>query len=726
MYIQLISIHGLVRGSDIEMGRDGDTGGQVRYVIELAKTLGTMDAVEQVDLFTRQIRDKRVSPDYGEAIEELGPKARIVRLPCGGGRYIRKEKLWPFLDDFVDAMVTFTRAEKRIPTVVHGHYADAGYVAREVASAFGVPFYFTGHSLGRDKLAYLEGQGQSIEQIDREFNMKRRIEAEERCLATADRVVTSTRHERDTQYGRYDAGQTPQFEIIPPGTELDRFFPYYDYELASDQIDEASKQARMRMSRELNRFHFQPDKPIVLALCRPDRRKNINALVQAYGEDKELQSMANLAIFAGIRSDIEEMEEGEREVLTDMLLMMDRYDLYGRMAIPKKHESHRDVPELYRLVASKHGVFVNPAHVEPFGLTFIESSAVGLPFVGTHNGGPQDIRENCESGLLVDVLDHAALADAIKKLLTDRELWDQCSNNGVNRVREHYSWEVHCQKYIESIQEVVDALPAPSFHISRDSEAPAKRLAALDSFLITDIDNTLLGDEDALHRLKDLMAANREHLGFGVASGRYLEMVLEVLEDHDIPPLDLIISSVGAEIYYGPRYTLDKGWASHLRSKWRPERVHEAMDALPFVSLQEDEKTQREFKISYDLDEHMDPEEAIPLIHTALSKAKVAYSLIFSHGSFVDILAHRASKGKAVRYISTKWNIPLERIATAGDSGNDRDMLTGQTAGIVVGNYSTELESLHRSSARIYFANAHHADGIIEGLHHFDIVNHGG
>jgi len=100
MYIQLISVHGLIRGHEIEMGRDADTGGQVRYVLDLARTLGQFEQVEQVDLFTRRIRDKRVSADYEKPIEELGPKARLVRLPCGGGRYIRKEKLWPHLDDF--------------------------------------------------------------------------------------------------------------------------------------------------------------------------------------------------------------------------------------------------------------------------------------------------------------------------------------------------------------------------------------------------------------------------------------------------------------------------------------------------------------------------------------------------------------------------------------------------------------------------------------------------
>ena len=87
MYIQMVSVHGLVRGENIEMGRDADTGGQVRYVIELARTLGQHEAVDQVDLFTRRIRDKRVSPTYSQEIERLGPKSRLIRLPCGGGRY---------------------------------------------------------------------------------------------------------------------------------------------------------------------------------------------------------------------------------------------------------------------------------------------------------------------------------------------------------------------------------------------------------------------------------------------------------------------------------------------------------------------------------------------------------------------------------------------------------------------------------------------------------------
>jgi sucrose-phosphate synthase len=723
MYIQLISIHGLIRGEEIEMGRDADTGGQVRYVIDLARTLGQIEEIEQVDLFTRRIRDKRVSSDYEKPFEELGPKARLVRLPCGGGRYVRKERLWPHLDDFVDAMISFTRREGRIPTIVHGHYADAGYVANEVASAFAVPFVFTGHSLGRDKKAYLESQGWSDDAMEKEFRIQHRISMEERALASASLVVTSTRHERDTQYARYDNGNKPRFEIIPPGTGLDRFFPYYDYELAPDRVPEVYKQARMSMLAELDRFHFVRDRPLILAMCRPDKRKNIGAIIEAYGRDKELQGLANLAVFAGIRKNIADMPDNERQVLMDILLAMDQFDLYGKMAVPKRHDSEREVPELYRLAASNRGVFVNTAFVEPFGLTYIEASACGLPFVGTENGGPQDIVENCQSGILVDVEDHEQVAAAIKKLLTDGTLWERCSNNGINRVRQYYSWDRHCERYLEAVKEIVESSPESHFAWQKSEEAPGRRLSKVSSVLMTDIDNTLLGDDDALARLLEVVKDERNSLAFGVASGRHLGAVLEVIEAHHIDTVDVIVSSVGAEIYYGPERTFDKGWASHLRYRWNRERIESVLKPFEYLYMQSDEETQREFKISYDLNtEAIHPDVALPQIREALYKAGVPHTLIFSHGIFVDILPQRASKGKAVRYLSNKWNVPLERIATAGDSGNDIDMLRGRTAGIVVGNYSQEMEPLRDGDSRVYFAKGCYAEGILEGLRHYGLI----
>src|SRR5690554_2183273 len=40
--IAMLSIHGLIRGSDLELGRDADTGGQTKYVVEMTRALGEM------------------------------------------------------------------------------------------------------------------------------------------------------------------------------------------------------------------------------------------------------------------------------------------------------------------------------------------------------------------------------------------------------------------------------------------------------------------------------------------------------------------------------------------------------------------------------------------------------------------------------------------------------------------------------------------------------------
>jgi len=720
MYIQLISVHGLVRGTNIEMGRDADTGGQIRYVLELAKTLAKFEAVTQVDLFTRRLKDKRVNELYSQEIEPLCDKARIVRLPCGGPKYMRKEKLWPYLDEFVDGMISFTRKEGLTPAVVHGHYADAGYVGRHVAGVFDAPFIFTGHSLGKDKLKGLLERNWTVEQANKEYHIEHRIAMEHSCLYEADLVITSTRHERENQWGAYDPAGDQYFEVIPPGTDLDRFFPYYEYDMPGASIDERFKQARAKMRHELGRFFFSTEKPIILSLCRPERRKNIGALIEVYGSDKELQMMANLAVFAGIRDDIEQMPDGEQEVLTDILLLMDRYDLYGKMAIPKWHDSEFEVPELYRYVAAHRGVFCNIAFTENFGLTAIEAAACGLPFVATENGGPQDIVENTKSGILVDVADYGQIADALKKLLSDKEVWGEHSTHGINLVREFYSWERHCEQYLEAIKKVVvSPAKTPS---AAGRQATGQRMASIEKLLISDIDGTLLGDDDAFERFKEVMREHHGRIAFGIASGRALNLVEEVVGSLDLE-IDVIISSVGAEIYYGPERSFDKGWAAHLRHKWKPDVIREALEKLPYLSLQEADHAQREFKISYNLDDHVDGEEAQAEIRETLTKAKAPHQLIFSHGAYVDILPHRASKGKAIRYLSGKWNLPIENIATAGDSGNDLDMLSGATAGIVVGNYTDELEPLRKSrTSRVYFAEAHCAGGIIEGLEHFGFV----
>ena len=108
-YIQMFSLHGLLRAENLELGRDADTGGQIGYVIDLARQLSTTDDVGHVDLFTRLIGDKQVSSDYANPVEVVNDKLRIIRIQCGGRKYMRKELLWHHLAEYVDKTIKFIK-----------------------------------------------------------------------------------------------------------------------------------------------------------------------------------------------------------------------------------------------------------------------------------------------------------------------------------------------------------------------------------------------------------------------------------------------------------------------------------------------------------------------------------------------------------------------------------------------------------------------------------------
>ncbi|HMA84978.1 MAG TPA: HAD-IIB family hydrolase [Desulfosalsimonadaceae bacterium] len=717
LYIQMFSIHGLVRSENLELGRDADTGGQVKYVIELANQLSEREEVRQVDLFTRQIKDKKVSEDYGKAIEKINDKFRIARIRCGGLKYIRKELLWPHMDEYVDKTVKFIKKENQVPDIVHGHYADAGYVAMELAKIFGLPLVFTGHSMGRSKFQKLLNDGMTEDDIIKKYKIDHRIAVEEEVIKSADLIITSTNQEIDEQYKQYDNSEIPEYRVIPPGIDIQRFYPYYHDRLPESEKSEIELYSQASVLRELDRFLMYPDKPLVLALSRPDKRKNISGLVQAYGEDQELQTMANLAIFAGIRKDIDKMEENESDVLTRMLLMMDKYDLYGKMAIPKKHDIEYEVPELYRIAAEKRGVFVNPALTEPFGLTLLEASATGLPIVATKDGGPYDIISNCENGILVDPTNPKDITEALKTIITDYERWTQYSKNGIMNVRKYYTWESHAATYMEAVSHIESKA---DFAAEKERAATpiGKRLACLNRFLITDIDNTLIGESNGhLPELIDLLEENKSKMGFAVATGRTASSARDILGRHNVPMPDIVISSVGTEIYYGSDLRYDRGWETHIANQWDREKIVELLSKFDFLEYQA-EDAQRPFKVSYDMDPGKD---RLAKVHDVLLKNKCRYTLIYSHEKHLDIIPYRASKGKAIRYLSYKWEIPLNNLIICGDSGNDEEMLRGEPRGVVVGNYSPELDTL-KGAKNVYFAKQPCAGGILEAIRKYQFI----
>jgi sucrose-phosphate synthase len=297
LYIALISLHGLIRGEEPELGRDADTGGQVLYVLDLARALAEHPDVSRVELMTRQILSTNVDHRYGEHLEQIADRAWIVRLPFGPHRYLYKEHLWPYLPQFVDNALIHFREIGRVPDVVHSHYADAGVAGERLSRLISAPLVHTGHSLGRVKQQRLLEKGLTQEVIEERYHMSRRIEGEERVLERANLIITSTQQEVDEQYGMYPGIARKRMTVIPPGVDLGRFRPPRRGEV-------------FKVAREIDRFLEKPKKPIVLAVQRPDERKNLETLIRAYGENEALRELANLVLLIGTRDDINEVPKG--------------------------------------------------------------------------------------------------------------------------------------------------------------------------------------------------------------------------------------------------------------------------------------------------------------------------------------------------------------------------------------------------------------------------------
>ena len=717
LYIQLFSPHGLIRYNDPEIGRDKDTGGQVKYVLELLENLSAHPQVKSVELFTRRIVDKRVSSSYAEEVEVVNEKARIIRISCGGNIYRPKESLWSYLDEFVDKTIRFIGKQDEPPDVVHGHYADGNYIAGELSEAFGIPFLCTAHSLGRNKKNILIQQGYTAEKINDVFNMDTRIATEEKTLEASDIIIVSTNYEIVSQYSLYQNEKLGRFEVIPPGVNGDIFYPFYRLDMPSFKMSIEQEQALYRINSEIERFLFSPEKPLIVSIGRADKRKNFETIIQAYGRDKELQVMANLAIFAGVRKDISKMPPDEQELLTNLLLMLDKFDLYGKMAIPKKNDPRLEVPEIYRVAARKKGVFVNATPGENFGLTIVEAAACGLPVVASPTGGPKEIISNCENGLLVDVDDHAAIADALKKIIAYQNIWETYSSNGIRATNHLYSWKAHTSKYVDLVEGIFksdDEVDYPFTHKS----AYAKKLVNAPLMIIADLDGTLVDGKvsEGLNEFTAWVNAQEGNVIFGVASGRNREITANVFSKFDLPSPDVIICSAGSEIYYTPKFVPDKGWHSYIDYLWEKDKIQSALSGFPLLRLQEPQ-AQWPFKLSYYVEDSFDRDD-LAEIYRVLDEQKLRAKILLTENRFLDILPSRASKGGAVRYLSYKWNVPQERFITAGNSGNDVDMLVGKMKGIVVSNYSPELEDL-RKNRSVYFAKSSYAKGVLEGIRHY-------
>lgn len=446
LYIQTHSIHGLFRSENLELGVDEDTGGQIVYVLELAKNLGRLEEVDRVDIITRWIYDTE-HPGYSDKKEKVSDNVFIRRIECGPEKYIKKVDLWPYIDEFVENTKKFINETGRKPDILHSNYADAGLVCYKLSKDLNIPQVHTGHSLGKPKMKKLGVTDENFEEYNEIYHFDKRLDAELKTIHNSSAIIASTEEEIEEQYGEYDVKNWDKFVVIPPGVPTDKFHP------PEENPDEKAEKTLQVFENCINQGTRSPDKPIIGILTRLDERKNVHGFLEGYSGDKELQELANVLIFTNTLRGTEETQH----VIERINEIMREGDLYDKVALPGiKIDYETEVPIFYRFLARNDGVFVNPSMFESFGITILEGSACGVPVVATKYGGPSETIRDRVNGVLADTKDSDDIAKKTKLLLQDRDLYNKISENAVENVRENYSWERKAERYLEVFEGCIE------------------------------------------------------------------------------------------------------------------------------------------------------------------------------------------------------------------------------------------------------------------------------
>ena len=434
-----------------------DFGGQLVYVKQVALAMGELG--HQVDILTRLIQDPEW-PEFDGLYDAFpnAPNVRIVRLRAGPDRFLRKELLWPHLvRDWVPNIIDFYQAQGEFPQAFTAHYGDGGLCGALLRNELGIPFTFTAHSLGAQKMDKLDVSAGNLAEMDEYYHFGRRLVAERLSMNHSAVNITSTTQERYIQYshsayrGAVDWTDDSRFAVIPPGVNMDLF----------DKDSRCEGESRVREHiREMLERDLDPDRvafPCIVAASRLDPKKNHLGLVQAFARSPQLRETANLVIITGSLDDplsgYEDAGGTEREVLDQLFEVITQQDLRGQISI----FALRGQDELgagYRYFAGKGSVFALTALYEPFGLAPLEAMAAGMPAVVTKFGGPSEslLKGDQEFGLLVDPSDHEEVSTALYSLLANDKKWARYAEAGYQRVQTRYLWQRTAEGYLEEIR----------------------------------------------------------------------------------------------------------------------------------------------------------------------------------------------------------------------------------------------------------------------------------
>lgn len=463
MHIGFLNPQGNFDSGNSHITKHPDFGGQLIYVKQVAIAIAEMG--HQVDILTRQIIDPEW-PEFAETFETYPgiENVRIIRLPAGPKEFLPKEFLWPHLiSDWVSNILKFYQQQGGLPDAMTAHYGDGGLCGVLIEQETGIPFTFTAHSLGAQKMDKLEVTPENLTEIDKQFNFKYRILAERLSMNRSAINITSTRQERFEQYshrvygGAVDVDNDNRFAVIPPGAD----FSIFGAKALSENEEATYQLIQERLARDI--AEPRRDLPVIIASSRLELKKNILGLVQAFAINPTLQERANLVLLTGGLDDPlreETSEDMTEEVLAPIREVIKENDLWGKIsAFGLLDQSQESLAAAYRFMVKRRSVFALTALYEPFGLAPLEAAVAGLPVVATQNGGPSEsLRQgNKEYGVLVDPEDPADIGRGLERLLCDANEWEYFARAGQQRVLKMYSWESTAENYLNLLEQILSS-----------------------------------------------------------------------------------------------------------------------------------------------------------------------------------------------------------------------------------------------------------------------------
>ncbi|MEM9751995.1 MAG: HAD-IIB family hydrolase [Planctomycetota bacterium] len=234
--------------------------------------------------------------------------------------------------------------------------------------------------------------------------------------------------------------------------------------------------------------------------------------------------------------------------------------------------------------------------------------------------------------------------------------------------------------------------------------------------LVSDVDDTLTGDELAFAELADALANHRDRVCVALNSSRPWESVERTVRDvfPDRFPIDASITAMGTQVRVGGRPC--EAWDVQL-GDWPRDAIFELMTSFGHRPHADEYQTPRKASFAVPPDQQAD-------VRNALAKADLPVRIIASGTDDYDVLPIGAGKDHATRFLHEWLELdaghPL-RLVVAGDSANDLAMFQAAPRAIAVGNARAELvEAMPVETT--FHAKARHAAGVLEGLRHFGVL----